>query len=97
MALEHNYGVKVYMEIMPRIMDPDKLRQRARELYACGAERIGLWDTYDRVSYGGMWAVAGKLGHKDELNCMQPPFYREYRIHELAGMDISRNHPSWGG
>ena len=97
MELERSYSVKIYLEIMPRIMGPERMRNRALELYECGAGRFGLWDTYDRVACAGMWAVAGKLGHKDELIKMDSPYYRVYRIHEIAGMNISRNHPSWGG
>jgi len=97
MALEHQYDVKVYMEIMPRIMEPETMRQRALELYDAGAERIGLWDTYSRASRNAMWTLTRKLGHKEELKAMKEPYYQIHRIHEIIGMDISRNHPSWGG
>jgi len=97
MALEKTYGTLVYMEIMPRVIQPEEMRSRALELYACGIERLALWDTYGRVPYNGLWALTRYLGHKDELANIPGPFYTKYRMQEIAGLDITRCHPCWGG
>lgn len=97
MALEKMYNVPVYIDILPRVMPPEELRQRALELYEAGAERFALWDTFGRVTVKGMWSVARKLGHRKELEAGFDPEYRLFRLQELAGNDISRYLPVWGG
>ena len=100
MALEQKYGVKVYFEIMPRHLSNEEFKRRALDLYASGAERIALWDTYGRAPMKAMWSTAGRLGHKDELADMdvgEGEYYRRFRIYRIAGADISRYEPFWGG
>ena len=95
MELEKQYGVKIYIELMPRVMAPEKLRQFAQDIYAAGAERIALWDTYGRVTYSALWNLVRNLGHKDALP--EGPFSQQHRTHELAGCVLIHNHPVWGG
>ena len=100
MALEKQYGVKVYFEIMPRHLSNAEFKRRALDLYASGAERIALWDTYGREPMKAMWSTAGRLGHKKELTDMdvgEGMYYRRFRIYRIAGADISRYEPFWGG
>ncbi len=101
MALEKNYGVKVYMNIMPRHMSHEEFRDRAMELYDCGAERVSLWDTYGRVPNRDTWnTISGKLGHKDELASLPlhgDPYRKSYQIKKIGEMDVSRWYPNWGG
>ena len=100
MALEKQYGVKVYFEIMPRQLPNEEFKRRALDLYNCGAERIALWDTCCRAEPRAMWSTAGRLGHKDELADMdvgEGEYYRRFRIYRIAGADISRYEPFWGG
>lgn len=95
MALEKQYGVKIYIDLMPRVMAPEALRQYAQDIYAAGAERIALWDTYGRVTYNALWNLVRNLGHKDALP--EGPFSQQHRTHELAGCVLIHNHPVWGG
>lgn len=100
MQLEKDYGVKVYLEILPRWMTPAEYQRRALELYNCGAERISLWDTYTRLPVKAEWNFASRLGHKEELPSMETgegECYRRTKICRLAGYDISRYNPAWGG
>lgn len=97
MALEEKYGIPVYIDIMPRLMPPEELRQRALELIEAGADRFALWDTFGRVTPRAMWAVARKLGHTELVKEGIDPDYRIFRLQELAGNDISRYLPIWGG
>lgn len=96
-ALEARTGVKVYMDIMPRIMEPSLLRDRTLELYRSGITRFALWDTYGRVPVKSMWSVARNMGHRAQLESDNTPPYRLYQLKELAGNDISRSLPIWGG
>ena len=99
-AFEKNYGVKIYIEIMPRYLSNEEFKRRALDLYSCGAERIALWDAYGRLPMKAMWSTAGRLGHKDELADMdigEGEYYRRFRIYRIAGADISRYEPFWGG
>ena len=97
MALEEAYGVKIYIDIMPRVMPPEQLRERALALYDAGAKRIALWDTYGRVTVKAMWTTARKLGHVEALREGIDPQTRLFRVHELAGNNLSRYLPIWGG
>ena len=100
MDIERKYGVKMYFEILPRQMTCEKFKERALALYDCGAERLGLWDTYTRVPAKDIWSTASKLGHKDELRDMpvgQGHDYRLFRIYKIAKADINRYNPMWGG
>lgn len=101
MVLEKEYGVKVYFDIMPRYLTNEQYKSRALELYEYGAERVSMWDTYgSRVMPKAMWSTAGRLGHKEELSEMdvgEGVDYRIYKICQLAGYDISRYAPCWGG
>lgn len=99
-ALERDYGVKIYYDIMPRQMLNDEFKRRVLEMYDCGAERIALWDTYGRAPAAAMWSSVRRFGHKDELRDMdveEGEYYRQLRIGKIAEFDISRYNPSWGG
>ena len=98
MALEEKYGAKMYIDIMPRQMLPEELRRRTLEIYRAGGKRLALWDTYGRVTNRAMWGMARKLGHKEELQADTiDAGMKLFRIQELAGNDISRYLPVWGG
>jgi len=97
MALEEKYGVKVYIDIMPRIMPPEEIRRRALELYDAGAKRLAMWDTFGRVTVKAMWGTARKLGHVEALREGFDTGSRLYILQELAGNNISRYLPVWGG
>ena len=100
MALEKQYGVKVYIEIMPRQLPNEEFKRRALDLYNCGAERIALWDTCCRAEPRAMWVAAGRLGHKDEFADMdvgEGEYYHRFRVYRTANSDFSRYEPFWGG
>ncbi len=100
MRLEKEYGVTVYLEIMPRHMSTDEYRERALELYRCGCGHISLWDTYSRVPCKAEWSMMRRLGHKDELpgyGSGEGEFFRGARLMKIGGKDVSRYKPAWGG
>jgi hypothetical protein len=100
MALEEQYGTKIYIEIMPRHLSNQEFKRRALDLYKCGATRIGLWDAYCRAVPKAMWSTVARLGHMDALADMDVgdgEYYRHFRIYRIAGADISRYEPFWGG
>lgn len=97
--LEEKYGVKLYFEIMPRIMPVADFKKQALELYSMGAERFALWDTYCRVPYLDLRAIISKLGHKDELSGLIPEgtVKRSFRVLTYGNMNFGRYKPYWGG
>ncbi len=100
MDLEHKYGVAVYLELMPRHLPADEVQHRALELYDNGAQRFALWDTYDRVPVKAQWNMMRWLGHRQALSSMRPQEIspvRHWKIFRLAGYDVSRYNPAWGG
>ena len=81
-------------------MSTEEYRDRALELYGCGAERISLWDTYNRAPRKRPWTMISRLGHKQELasyDSGEGTLYSVQRILKVAGKDISRYLPAWGG
>lgn len=99
LPLEEKYGVKLYFEIMPRIMPVADFKKQALELYSMGAERFALWDTYCRVPYCDLRSIISKLGHKDELANLTPEgtVKKSYRILSYGNMNFGRYKPYWGG
>lgn len=95
--LEAKTGVRIYFEIMPRIMTADEIRTRALELYDAGITRIGLWDNCLRINYKAMWSIARKLGHKEELRKGIDSGVTIRQVTELAGFDVASYLPAWGG
>ena len=99
-ALERKYGVRIYYDMMPRTMVNAEFKRRVLDLYDCGAERIGLWDTYGRAPAKVMWSTVSRIGHKEELRTLDTGVgeaYRLLRIRKIGAHDISRYHPNWGG
>jgi len=100
MKFEKEYGVPVYIEILPRQMPTLDYKARALELYEAGAEHISLWDTYNRSPVRLTWSMVRRLGHKDELpgyESGEGELYSIHRILKIGGQDISRYLPCWGG
>ena len=92
--------MKIYYEILPRLMTNREFRRRALDLYDSGAGRIGLWDTYGRAPAKAMWTTAGRIGHKDRLRDTDPgegELWRTLRVLKIGGRDVSRYDPMWGG
>lgn len=100
MRLEKEYGVPVYLEIMPRHMTTEEYKNRALELYNCGCNHISLWDTYSRVRGKAEWSMLRRMGHKDELpgfDSGEGTLYRQVRLLKVGGKDVGRYKPAWGG
>lgn len=99
MELE-KYGTTVYLEIMPRYMSPAEYKRRALDLYDSGCSHISFWDTYGRVCNKLEWSMVRRLGHKDEVKDFADgdgEYYRNVRLLSIAGDDVSRYIPAWGG
>ena len=100
MRLETEYGVRVYIEIMPRSMSAADYKARALELYDAGCGGISLWDTYCRAPQRSTWTMVRRLGHRDELPGFDPgegTWYSFHRLLKVGGQDVSRYVPAWGG
>lgn len=100
MRLEKAYGVRVYIDIMPRFMSTLEYKARALELYENGCEGISLWDTYCRVPQRATWSMLRRLGHKDELKAFgsgEGEYYCIHRLLKVGDKDVSRYIPAWGG
>ncbi len=100
MSLEKKYGVKLYFEILPRHLSCEEFRDRAMDLYNCGADGLALWDTYGRAAFKSTWATARRLGHKDDLATKGVGEGNDFRtlfMLKLGDRDLNRFNPDWGG
>lgn len=100
MELEKKYGMKVYIEIMPRILKPEQIRAKALEIYEAGGEHIGLWDTYGRTSRKAEWSMWSRIGHKEKLAGLdngEGVLYRPVRLLKIDGRSVRSYRPIWGG
>ena len=97
-SLEKRYGVKVYIELMPRLMYNEEFRKWALDLYGLGVKRFGIWDSFMRVWSNSMWKTLSKIGHKEDLAQMDTSSHvKYYRISKLGAYHIGRYSPTWGG
>ena len=97
-TIEEKYGVKVYIELMPRIMSNEAFRDWALDLYSLGVKRFGVWDSYMRTWSNAMWKTLSKIGHREELvNADVKEHFKLYRISKLGNYHIGRYSPTWGG
>lgn len=98
-ALEKEFGVTYYHDLLPRVMPSDEIIRRAQEAYDAGATHLSLWDTNARTC-DPRWAIQSQLGHKDDLGKIDPEavaFGHDDRCLRIGGIDISRYNPGIGG
>lgn len=98
MLLERKYGIIVYIEIMPREMDTEEIKNKAKEIYNCGCEHIGLWDTYSRVVRKREWTMWRRIGHKNELESFNDNgMFKKVRLLKLGGKNLRSYEGMWSG
>ena len=98
--LEKKYGTEIYFDLIPRQMPTAEYQRRALELYANGAERFSMWDTYSRVPLRAQWTMASRLGHKEELKSWsdgEGELFSRHRLLKIGGQNVSMYRPMWGG
>jgi Uncharacterized protein conserved in bacteria len=90
---------KLYIDILPRTMEPEEYRQRALEIYSKDVYGITLWDTYNRYPLLRQWSMASRLGHKDELAVWDDgmgKMFRNIPIKKLGSYRVDLYPPQWG-
>ena len=100
MELEKKYGAEIYFDLLPRHMPTAEYQRRALELYANGAERFSMWDTYNRVNLRAQWTMASRLGHKEELKDWsngEDELFSRHRLLKIGGQNVNMYRPMWGG
>lgn len=100
MELEKKYGITVYIEIMPRIMNTDEIKRKALEIYDSGCEHIALWDTETRSVRSSEWTMWRRIGHKNELEGFtngSGELYSRHRLIKLGDKNIRGYKPIWTG
>ena len=99
LALEKEFGVPVYFEIMPRRLSPAEYRSRLVALYDAGVTHVSFWDSYGRAPYRYTWNLIRRAGHPEEIRAMRPGPDGEAvrsRFIRNGGMFIGRFRPNWG-
>ena len=61
-------GVKLYADVYPRRMPGYAYLERARLMYAAGADGLAYWDIESRVNRKSEWNTSSRLGHVDQLD-----------------------------
>ena len=98
MELEKKYGMKVYIEIMPREMAPNEIKRKAQEIYDAGCEHIGLWDTYSRYFRKREWAMWSRIGHKDDIASLnEEGMFKKVKLIKLSGKNLRSYQGMWSG
>ena len=90
---------RLYVHVMPRNLYPSVMLERARKLYACGVDGIGLWDTNVRADVLREWSLVSRLGHKEEIesmDCGEGVFFRNHNFTVLGNLRMDRYPPHWG-
>ncbi len=90
---------KLYIELLPRSLEPGEARQKAIGYYRDGAHGLSLWDTYSRVPKLRQWSMFRRLGHAAELPHWtdgEGEFFRYLPVHSLGGVRIDKYSPAYG-
>ena len=98
-GITKNTDTNLYIEILPRLLEPKEFQKRAVEIYEKGAFGISLWDSYHRVLFPRRWSMAKRLGHKEELKSWddgEGQYFRYFTMKKLGGHKVSRYSPNWG-
>ena len=95
-ALE-KFGVEVGIDVLPRTIPPQEILSTFRELTDMGVKHFSLWDTYARVVRLTEWCMTSRMGHAAEFSDGADILYRNERILELDGVNVSRYLPNWIG
>ena len=99
LALEA-FGVEVGIDVLPRTIPPAEVLSTFRELTELGVKHFSLWDTYARVVRLTEWCMTSRMGHAEELGTFSDgagSLYRNERLLELDGVNVSRYLPNWIG
>jgi hypothetical protein len=97
-ALGKKYGAEVYIDIMPRVIQNSDFKRRVLEYYEWGVDGVALWDAMERQETSVSWDFVRRLGHKEELVNIDPARNHRYlKIYKIAGMEINRYSPGFGG
>lgn len=92
-------GCKIYIDMLPREMEPEEYRQKAIEYYAKGVDGLCFWDSNSRYIKPRKWSMICRLGHKEELTDMDSgdgTYYRKINVKSLGGLRVDRYPPVWG-
>ncbi len=88
-----NSGVKLALNLMPRVMPPEEYCRRVQALYAAGVENLFFWDCNARNDFGPSWSTIRRLGHREELADWErrgsPPLPRPgQKLYRLGDWDL---------
>ncbi|MBQ8955032.1 MAG: hypothetical protein IJ048_13045 [Clostridia bacterium] len=92
-------GVRVYFDIMPRVMSAMEYRRRLMEIFEAGGRGVSLWDTHQRAAMRRTWNLLRRAGHRDEIAAFsrgEDGCSTRHRFLELGGLSERRVRPSWG-
>jgi hypothetical protein len=76
----------LYADVYPRNMATEVWLQKAITMYDAGADGLALWDTDARPVRISEWAMARKLGHRDELKSWKVEPHRYFRVIPLKSL-----------
>ena len=90
--------VALYVDLLPRRMEPSAYVQEAKRFYDAGADGICLWDTNGRDPYWKEWGIARQLGHRDDLDRIDPSDTGavDHQLISIGGYHVDRYSPLWG-
>lgn len=89
----------LYVHLMPRNMFPWQMLERAKNVYALGADGIALWDTNVRADVLREWSLTSRLGHLKTIEAVKNGEGTNYRNHNftvLGNLRMDRYPPHWG-
>ena len=82
---------RIYADLYPRRLPPEKIRQRVIEYYDAGADGISFWDTYARMWRKSEWSMIRIAGHREELRDWAKrasSFWRKVPIESICGISL---------
>ncbi len=94
-----NTRCRLFIDMLPREMEPEEYRKRALEYYHKGVYGLCFWDSNARHTKLRQWSIVRRLGHIQELegdNMEEGIFYKTIEVKSIGGIRVDRFPPVWG-
>jgi hypothetical protein len=91
-------AAKMYVDVYPRHMPAEDLREKAAEYHSWNVDGLCYWDTYQRMSYSTLMAMMRLTGHAEDMQRRKglgDNFLKVHPLKTILGLTMDRRY--WPG
>jgi hypothetical protein len=96
--LGEKYGIKTCVDLLPRGLSPEELRQRAVRTYDVGIKSLCVWDTYSYPHRLRYWNIIKMLGHIEgirKIKADERNLVSYVKVIKMNGLKLDKYNPWW--